>query len=149
VNATHQGLSSVNDAHLGCYVFDDADVARGAVFPLTIQAELPIYLVRPRPSLTERAAAEAGLLARAEKHGVAGRVLRANLLPHGGGYRYPGFTGVARVLEDGPDARRFELRKADGTTEVVDSPREKAHGYRGEEILERMRALDLGDPVVR
>jgi len=148
VNATHQGLSAVNAAHLGCYVFDEADLARGVRFPLTISAELPIYLVRPRPNFTERVARDVGFLDRAERHGVLDRVLGANLLPHGGGYRYPHFTRVARVLEDGPDARRFEMERSDGGTEVISDPKAQAFGYRGLEIVERMRELALGDLVL-
>ena len=47
MNATHQGLSAVNRAHLGCYIFDDADLSRGVRFPLTISADLPISSSAP------------------------------------------------------------------------------------------------------
>ena len=76
------------------------------------------------------------------------RVLGANLLPHGGGYRYPHFTGVRRVIEDGPDQRRFEMGRTDGTTETLTDPRSQAYGYRGLEIIDRLRDLGLGDLVL-
>jgi hypothetical protein len=148
VNATHQGLSAMNAAHLGCYVFDDDDIDNGVRFPLTISAELPIYLVRPRPNITEDVADRLGFLERAKKHGVEDRVLGANLLPHGGGYRYPHIARVRRVLEDGPDERRFELERIDGSTEVITDPRSQAFGYRGLEILDRLADMKLGDLVV-
>ncbi len=148
VNATHQGLGAVNSAHLGCYVFDDDDLARGVRFPLTISADLPIYLVRPRPNFSEDVAREVGFLERARRQGVEHRVLGANLLPHGGGYRYPQIARVLGVLEDGPDGRRFELERVDGETEVISDPRSQAFGYRGLEILECLARLELGDLVV-
>lgn len=148
INATHQGMTAMNAAHLGCYVFDEADIAAGIRFPLTIAADLPIFLIRPKPNFTERVAKETGLLARAEKHGVVDRLLGANLLPHGGGYRYPHFRGVARVIVDGPDERRFEMDRVDGGREVIRDPKSQAFGYRGLEILDRLRELDLGTAVV-
>lgn len=148
INATHQGLGAVNSAHLGCYVFEDSDLEAGIRFPLTISAELPIYLVRPRPNLTEEVAERVGFLERARRHGVEHRVLGANLLPHGGGYRYPHIARVLGVLEDGPDSRRFELQRVDGGTEVITDPRAQAYGYRGLEILDRLADLELGELVV-
>ncbi len=148
MNATHQGLGSINSAPLGCYVFDSADIAAGARFPLTISAELPLFLVRPRANFVERVAKGSGLLARAEQHGVVGRLLGANLLPHGGGYRYPHYRGVSRVIEEGPDQRRFEMLRVDGTTESIKDPKSQAFGYRGLEIVDRMKALELGDLVL-
>lgn len=148
INATHQGLTEMNAAHLGCYVFDEGDLEAGTRFPLTISADLPIYLVRPRPNLTEAVAEEAGFMERARKHGVEQRVLGANLLPHGGGYRYPHIRSVRRVIEDGPDSRRFELERLDGSTEVITDPRAQAFGYRGLEILDRLAKMRLGDLVV-
>ena len=147
-NATHQGLSAVNAAHLGCYVFDDADIEAGARFPLTISADLPVYLVRPRPNITAEVADEVGFLERARRHGVEDRVLGANLLPHGGGYRYPHIARVRGVIDDGPDRRRFELERVDGGTEVITDPRSQAFGYRGLEILDRLSSMELGELVV-
>lgn len=148
VNATHQGMTAMNACHLGCYVFEDADVEAGARFPLTVSADLPIYLVRPTRNFSEAAAEAAGFLERAREHGVAHRVLGANLLPHGGGYRYPHYEGVVAVHEDGPDSRRFEMKRTDGSTEVISDPKSQAFGYRGLEVLDRMGELGLGAPVV-
>lgn len=147
-NATHQGMSAVNACHLGCYIFDDADLERGVRFPLTISADLPVYMVRPKRNFTEEIADRVGFLERARKHGVEERVLGANLLPHGGGYRYPQIERVGRVLEDGPDQRRFELIRKDGGVEIIENPRAQAYGYRGLEVLDKLSELDLGDLVL-
>jgi hypothetical protein len=71
-------------------------------------------------------------------------------LPHGGGYNYPHLRGVARVIEEGPDARRFELAPADPAAPavVIETPRELRYTYRGMEVKERMEALDLGRAVL-
>ncbi|MEM9070362.1 MAG: hypothetical protein AAGE52_17795 [Myxococcota bacterium] len=148
VNATHQGLTRINEAHLGCYVFDETDLAEGTVFPLTISADLPVFLVRPKRNFTEEVADRLGFLERAETHGVRQRILGANLLPHGGGYRYPHLRAVEEVLEDGPDQRRFAVRKEDGDRITLEHPRGEPFAYRGMEILECMNALKLGETVL-
>ena len=53
---------------------------------------------------------------------------------------------MARVLEDGPDQRRFELVPADPAADhpVIATPRHLGFAYRGLEVLERMAALELG-----
>ncbi|RLB48937.1 MAG: hypothetical protein DRJ42_22125 [Deltaproteobacteria bacterium] len=144
-NATHQGMTAMNACHLGCYVFDDEDIARGARFPLTISADDPIFMVRPKKNFSEEIANRVGFMERATKHGVVDRVVGANLLPHGGGYRYPDVERVQGVLEDGPDQRRFQLLKKDGEVEIIENPRSRAFGYRGLEVLTKLEELELGE----
>lgn len=147
-NRTHQGLGGINDAILGCYTFDEADIERGQLFPLTLAPNLPAYLVEPRPNLDDRALDETGFGERAEKHGVTGRLRNANLLPHGGGYSYAQYDRVGRVVEE-DGTRQFELFKPDGTAELVSDVRGAAYGYRGDEVRERMLALRLAEPRVK
>lgn len=148
VNATHQGMvRGVNRANIGCYTFDSpAGPEPGPLFPLTLSAELPAFLVRGKRNLGERQWEQLGWSDRIERHGLEARLGDTNLLPHGGGYTYPHLRGVGQVIEDGPDARRFELLPADldAPSEIVESPRGLPHGYRGMEVKERMEALDLG-----
>jgi len=144
-NATHQGMTEVNACHLGCYVFDDADIERGARYPLTISADDPIFMVKPKKNFTEEIADKVGFLDRARRHGVEGRVIGANLLPHGGGYKYPHVERVDGVIEDGPDQRRFRLLKKDGETLVIENPRAQSYGYRGLEVLDKLEELELGE----
>jgi hypothetical protein len=142
-NATHQGLvRGVNRANVGCYTYD----APGGLFPLTLQAELPAFLVRGAKNLSDPMLERLGFGERADRHGVLGALRETNLLPHGGGYTYPGVT-VAAVREEGPDARRYQLDTPRGQV-LVESPRELPHVYRGLEILDRMVELELGRPVV-
>ncbi len=148
-NAMHQGLQAPNDVNIGCYVFDDAAATDGSLFPLTLSADLPISLVRPKPNLSDEVLGRVDWAERAHRHGVLDRVRRANLLPHGGGYSYAQFRGVAEARHRGPDDRTFLLEPAGGGPAVeVDDVRGLAHGYRGAEVLQRAVALGLCEPVV-
>lgn len=147
-NRTHQGLGAINDAILGCYVFDEADLANHQLFPLTLAPDLPAYLVEPRPNLDDAALREAGFTERAERHGLVERLRQSNLLPHGGGYSYAQYTAVKGVVEkDG--VRAFEMLHPDGSVELVDDVRQQAYGYRGDEVRQRMQALRLGSPRIK
>jgi len=145
-NETHQGLVAANDVNIGCYVFEDAT---NALYPMTLSKDLPIFLVRPRPNLSEAVLESIGWAERADRLGVLDRVRGANLLPHGGGYSYSQFEGVVGVRENGPDERIFTLEPSGGGGPIeVSDVRALAHGYRGREVLERAVALDLCEPVV-
>jgi len=106
--------------------------------------------VRPSPNLDDAAIDALGWRERIDRHGLAGRIAGTNLLPHGGGYTYPALRGVTRVIQRGPDDRRFELAPADPTHEalVVETPRDIPSAYRGMEVKERMEQLNLGRAVV-
>ena len=148
VNRTHQGLQAMNDAILGCYCFDDADLAAGQLFPLTLSPDLPAYLVKPVPNFDAAALDDAGFRERAERHGLVERLSKANLLPHGGGYSYSQYRKVTGVVAE--DAQRsFEIEKPDGQRELVSDVRTAAYGYRGDEVRQRMIDLRLGEPVLR
>jgi hypothetical protein len=147
-NRTHQGLLAMNDAILGCYCFDDADLEAKQLFPLTLSPELPVYLIEPLPNLDERALSETGFLPRAERHGLVERLMRANLLPHGGGYSYSQFSHVGGVREDGA-VRGFELVRPDGSVEIAHDARPHAYGYRGDEVRQRLLELRLGEPRIK
>jgi hypothetical protein len=151
VNATHQGLvRGINQANIGCYHFEDPAPGEEPLFPLTLSPTLPAYLVRGQRNLGDAAIARLSWEDRLARHQLDQRIRGSNLLPHGGGYRFPSVRGVARVLEDGPDRRRFELTPADPASpvEVVETPRPLAHEYRGVEVKRRMIELELGRPVV-
>ena len=145
-NRTHQGLSVMNDAILGCYCFDDDDLRSGQLFPLTLGPELPAYLVKPTPSMSEAILEATGFGERAQRLGLLDRLRRINLLPHGGGYSYSQYS-AARVLDEA-DGRWFELTRTDGQVEKMRDVRGSAFGYRGDEVRQRMLELDLGTPVL-
>ena len=146
-NETHQGLvRGLNRANVGCYVYDSPE---DKLFPLTLSAELPAYLVRGRRNFDESALESLGWGERAERHGVLARLGETNILPHGGGYTFPTIRGVERVLANGPDERRYELlRTSEDVPSSIEDPRSLPYLYRGMEVKQRMDELRLGDAVV-
>lgn len=150
INATHQGMvRGHNLANIGCYTFAPAD--EEPLFPLTLSPTLPAFLVRPKHNFSDAAIDALGWRSRIDRHDLEQRIVDSNILPHGGGYNYPHLRGVARVLDDVADGRRFELTHADptATPQIIDTPRQLAYAYRGMEVLERMEQLDLGEAVVK
>jgi hypothetical protein len=151
VNATHQGLvRAVNQANIGCYHYDDPAPGAEPLFPLTLSATLPAFLVRGARNFTDRAIDQLGWSDRLARLGLAERIRGTNVLPHGGGYRFPAVRGVARVVEEGPDRRRFELDRIAGANApaVIDTPRALPYEYRGLEVKDRLEELELGRVVV-
>lgn len=151
VNATHQGLvRAVNQANIGCYHYDDPAPDAEPLFPLTLSATLPAFLVRGARNFADRAIDALGWGERLERHRLEERIRGTNVLPHGGGYRFPAVRGVARVVEQGPDRRRFELEPVDPAAApiAIETPRPLAYEYRGLEVKERLEELALGRVVV-
>jgi hypothetical protein len=143
-NTTHQGSRSAGDYNLGCLV-----EAPGAVVPVALRSELPVALVRVLPNLSDDALVRAGVRDRAEATGLLDRLRNANVLPHGGGYAYPQFRGVRRVVEL-EDRRYFEMEPARGCQrELIHNVRGLPFAYRGEEVLRILESWDMGEVVAR
>lgn len=153
VNATHQGLvRGFNQANVGCYHYDVVEGQEdGPLFPLTLSPDLPCYLVRAKRNVGEKAMTHLGWDERLDRHGLRERIANTNFLPHGGGYRYEQFSGVAKVHEEGPDQRIFELQSTDPSVanERIEALRNLPYKYRGMEVKDRMTELELGTPVVK
>ncbi|MGD8967784.1 MAG: hypothetical protein PVI07_09780 [Anaerolineae bacterium] len=145
-NETHQGLMNMNEMALGIYAVQGEEEA---VFPLTLQAHLPAYLIRNHPNLSEATIERLGWAERARRLGVHGRLKAANLVPHGGGYTFPHIQDVVSVIEVQQE-RFFELSFVTGEgRQIVNNVRDLPYAYRGMEVVERTVALDLGELVAR
>lgn len=147
VNATHQGMvRAYNCNNIGCYTFEDPQDGELPLFPLTLSPTLPAFLVRGSKNFTDDAIGELGWRQRIETHDLFDKIAGTNLLPHGGGYLYPNIEGVARVLQKGPDNRRFVLisKNPHDTADIIETPRGLPYGYRGMEVKDRMESLGLG-----
>lgn len=143
-NTTHQGSRSPGDYNLGCLV-----ESPGTVVPVALRADLPVALVRVRPSLSDATLERAGVRERAERTGMLERLRGANVLPHGGGYAYPQFKGVRRVLER-DDCRYFEMEPTTGEhAELIHNVRGLPFSYRGEEVIRTLESWDMGEVVAR
>ena len=144
-NENHQGLASMNEMGLGIHLLRDP----GAILPITLQPRLPAYLVRGRPNLSEVAIKHLGFEERAQQLGLYGRLRSANILPHGAGYTYPHIYDVISVIEIEQE-RYFELslNNSDGR-QIVRSVRNLPYAYRGEEVINQVVELGLGDIVAQ
>jgi hypothetical protein len=145
-NETHQGLVNMNDLVLGTYVVPEDEET---IFPLTLQANLPAFLVKGRRGLSKAVVERLGLADRARRLRLRERLTSANILPHGGGYTFPHVHDVTSVIELG-DARYFELSFSSGDgRQIVRDVRDLPFAYRGIEVLDRVAELGLGELVAR
>jgi hypothetical protein len=146
-NATHQGMRGPGVFHLGSYWSerDEPD----ALFPLTLGPDQPVYLIRPRPSFSAATLERLGWAQRVDELGLREAAQQLNMLPHGGGYRYPHLSRLDRVEADA-ERRSFWLETSAGGELVrVQDARELPFAYRDLEVLDRLVELDLGLPVAR
>ena len=152
INATHQGMvRGYNRANIGCYTFDDPAGGERPLFPLTLSPTLPAFLVRGEKNFTDSAVAALGWEKRIDENDLSERIAGTNILPHGGGYLYPQIDGVARVLQKGPDDRRFVLIPTNPheTADIIETPGGLPYGYRGMEVKDRMESLGLGRATIK
>jgi hypothetical protein len=137
-NETHQGLINMNEVVLGCHHLND----RRTVYPLTLRADLPAYLVKGCPNLSAESIDLLGFEKRAKNLGVYDRLLNADILPHGGGYVLPDVLTVNKVIEVN-GTRYFEVEmQNDRGKKIISEVRELAYEYRGRKVV--LRALEIG-----
>jgi len=148
-NPIHQSLINMNEHILGCQ--NTKDSTTDGLFPIALRADLPAYLVRGNPSYDEEIIEHLGFTKRAEKYGVMSRLLNANILPHGGGYKFPAILGVRNVIESGTGTRYFVTELATGheSEKTFSNAREIQFAYRGQEVYRRSLDLNLCDTVAR
>lgn len=142
-NDAHQCLVSMNEMLLGSY-----SVREGTLFPLTLRADLPAYLLRGKPNATEEMIKQLGFGQRAIEWGVYERLTSANIVPHGGGYLFPHIKDVISVIER-EGQRYFEIGLANGARQFITHPRNIPFTYRGQEVAERTVGLGMGELVAR
>ena len=140
-NPLHQGLLNMNEHMLGCQ--NTKGQGNGNLLPIALRADLPAYLVRGHLNFDEDTMEHLGFTKRAEKHEVEHRLLKANILPHGGGYKFSSILGIIRVIETTNGKRYYVTDMATGheSEKVFSNPRELEFTYRGREVVRR--ALDL------
>ena len=137
-NQTHQGLINMNEIVLGCHYSRD----RNTLFPLTLRADLPAYLVTGNPNLSVESIDLLGFEKRAKSLGVYDRLRNANIFPHGGGYVLPDALTVNRIIEVN-GTRYFEVEmQNDRGKKVISEVRELPYEYRGRKVV--LRALEVG-----
>jgi hypothetical protein len=137
-NETHQGLVNMNEIILGCHYLKNS----ATLFPLTLRADLPAYLVKGNHNLTSENIELLGFEKRAKNLNVYDRLLNVNIIPHGGGYVLPDILTVNKVIEvDGK--RYFEVEmQNDRGIKIVSEVRELPYEYRGRRVM--LRTLEIG-----
>jgi hypothetical protein len=137
-NETHQGLLSMNEIALGCHYSQE----QSTLFPLTLRADLPAYIVKAIPNLSAESIDMLGFEKRAKRLGVYDKLLNANIIPHGGGYVLPAVLTVNRVVEIG-SRRYFEVEMLnDRGKKIISEVGELPYEYRGRMVV--LRSLEIG-----
>jgi hypothetical protein len=137
-NEPHQGLVNMNEIILGCHNSKNDKT----LFPLTLRADLPAYIVRGKPNLSPESIDLLGFEKRARRLGVYDRLLNANIVPHGGGYILPNILTVNKVIEVN-GKRYFDVEMHNGRgKKIISEVRELPYDYRGRTVL--LRALEIG-----
>jgi hypothetical protein len=149
-NQTHQFLKDYNNMYLGSNCtntncnFIDSDI-----FPTALRADVPAYLFKGKDNFTETVMQNLNFLERAEILGVKKILESANILPHGGGYRFPDIKKVNKVLEY-KDQRYFVCElKTKERVKIIRNVREIQYEYRGRDIVLKTLQLDLGSIIAR
>ena len=145
INETHQGLLNYNEIALGCHHINQ----QGQMFPIALRADLPTYIVRGNPNLSEETIEAAGFYKRAEKLGVMDRLRNLNILPHGGGYTFPDMLEASGEVKTG-NKRYFIIEMKSGVGQkIISSTEGIPFAYRGREVVVRAIELRMCDIVAR
>ncbi len=147
----HQGLIEIGTIALGSYLHDGQGNGRAPfvrtparVFPVTLSADLPIWLLEGLPAFSERVIDHLGWDLNALTETTREWLAQAHLVPHGGGTAFPTLSQVS-VTQQG-SGRLFSGSLPDGPVEFR-ACRDLPFSYRGEEVAERAVALGLGRRV--
>ena len=145
-NPIHQGLISHSEMLLGAHHIS-GDPHK--LFPVALRSDLPAYLMRMLPNLTEEQIDAHGFENRAIKLGVMHRLKNFNGMPHGGGYALPHISRVLDVEEI--ENERFFVceQEAEDAITILSDMRETAYSYRGKKIIKKIEELKLGTLAVK
>ena len=149
-NQPHQFLRDYNNIYLGSNCTDiNYDFIDSDIFPTALRADIAAYLFRGKRNLSETNLKNLKFLDRAEKLGVLDLLKSTNILPHGGGYRFPNIKNVEKVLEY-KDQRYFVCKlKTKNRLKIIRNVREIQFEYRGRDVVLKTLQLDLGDIIAR
>jgi hypothetical protein len=143
-NPTHQKLLNYNEMILGVYATEHE---RETIFPLTLRADLPAYLVRGKKSFTTENLGRLGFERRAKELGVYHKLKNANIIPHGAGMTLLEVSDVSGVFEvDGIRYFKMSSRKNVGDLLLSDIDN-MPFAYRDTRVVEKAVKLGMCEPV--
>ena len=138
-NHCHQGLRSFNEMLLGV----NSTTPKGR-FPLALKANAGGYILSAAPNLSEEIMEKLNFLERAEQTGAYDKLVNANILPHGGGYTFPMMESLVD-LKMGDGGTMFGIKTRGKEAKIyLSGPAQFPFDYRGEEVLDRILELELG-----
>ncbi len=147
-NKTHQGIVHMNEVILGTHVFKNNNGTD--LFPLTLRADLPCYLMKGFPNFTSEAIETLNFAERIRTFGLEERMSNANILPHGGGYQFDHIISIPEIFETVEKRRYFRVDLGTGIgSKIFETPRELQFSYRGRQVLIQSVELGLGEIVAR
>jgi len=141
-NHNHYELLNRNEAVIGCNIVNK----EGEVFVTTLIDTSPVFLIKGKNNLSPRIIEELGFDSKITEKWVYNRLVKANILCHGGGHKLIEIDGIEKVLLY-PNGKKVIVPKYGteiGTRVYVDmtnTPRT----YRSQGILERVQSLELGE----
>ena len=114
-----------------------------------LRGDLPAYLFEGKENLNDDVIESLGFSKRAERHGLLEKIEQANVIPHGGGYKFDDVCSVIRVFT--VDDKRFFVcdMENDAGMKIVEDVAALEFSYRGKHVVKKTIELDLGDPVVK
>ena len=147
-NPTHQGLIDYNTILLGAQDASKPEI-KDQYFPIALRADLPAYLVKGKKNLRNDVIEDLGFSRRASNLGLMHRLKNANVIPHGGGYKFDDISHVVKVFTVG--GRRFFVCDLENDTgmKIIEEVSALEFSYRGKTVLRRTVELDLAEPEIK
>ncbi|MFX1275876.1 MAG: hypothetical protein ACFFBP_08050 [Promethearchaeota archaeon] len=150
-NQPHQFLKDYNNMYLGSNCTDiSSDKIKNNIFPITLRADLSAYLFKGKKNLSEITIKNLRFLERANKLNLLDTLLNADILPHGGGYKFPDIKDIHQILEY-KYQKYFSCSMMLDTTryKIIRDPSQIEYEYRGREVVLKTLQLDLGENLAR
>ncbi len=150
-NQPHQFLKDYNNMFLGSNCTDvNCELIKTNIFPTTLRADIAAYLFKGKRNLSETTLKNQNLLERAEELEILDLLLNANILPHGGGYKFTDTKDVLDILEY-KSQRYFvtSLNTNISRLKIVRNVSELQFEYRGRDVILKTLQLDLGEIIAR
>lgn len=147
-NTTHQGLANMNSILLGAQDTMDPDASMN-LFPIALRGDLPAYLMEGMPNLTAEIIEAMGFTKRAEALGLGSRLRNANIMPHGGGYKFDDIASVTQVLHI--KGRRYFVCEMENDVgiKIVEEVSALEFSYRGKTVVKKTVDVGMGRPVFK
>ncbi|MFX1237928.1 MAG: hypothetical protein ACFFAS_05970 [Promethearchaeota archaeon] len=150
-NQPHQFLKDMNNIYLGsnCVDITHKNISSN-IFPIALRADMSCYLFKGKKNFSEITLINNKFKKRAENLELVKLLKNADILPHGGGYRFPDIKKVNNVLEY-KYQRYFSCTLAADTNKlkIIRDPGQIQYEYRGRDVILKTIQLDLGEIIAR